>query len=240
MTLSEEWVFLSELMYGQAFIDELAEFLRQHRVRTLLECGGGGGHILEGLARADFEGIGIDKDPLMIEIAQKRHSHSGIMFQLMDWRCIDQLNFQPDAVICRGNSLPYAQSWGLAKDDDTKELITKTLSKMLRVLKPGGLLYLDTVSAEEIRRGGGQYSVNMPGVKLMGCVRFDGLMRFTEGYGNIHGQDFRFNIGAEFYTAEYLVQQLGSFSNIARVFTPRLVHEVNYDVICALKGDVNE
>ena len=236
MTLSEEWVFLSELMYGQEFIDELAVLLKSFRVKTILECGCGGGHILEGLARAGFEGIGLDKDPGMIEMANKRHSYPEITFQVLDWLDIDQLDFEPDAVICRGNSLPYVQSWDQVKNDAQK-LITKTLDKMLQVLKPGGLLYLDTVSAEEIRRGGGRYSIHMPGVELTGQVRFEESLRFTEGNGNIHGQDFSVNLGAKFYTADNLIQQLKAISSTIDVFTPKLINEVNYDIVCAIKSE---
>ena len=61
MSLSEEWALLSREMYGQKFIDELAEFLQKQKVRTILECGCGDGYVLNGLAQKGFSGIMIAK-----------------------------------------------------------------------------------------------------------------------------------------------------------------------------------
>ena len=39
MSLSKEWALLSRAMYGQDFIEELSEFLKGQKVKTILECG---------------------------------------------------------------------------------------------------------------------------------------------------------------------------------------------------------
>ena len=153
MSLSKEWALLSRAMYGQKFIDELAEFFRKNNIKTILECGCGDGNVLYGLAKRGFRGIGIDEDSEMIQMANQEHSHPNITYIRLDWLNLGKISEQYDCVMCRGNSLSYVLNWG--KDKKTPfEIIIKSIAKSISLmfdrLKPNGLLYTDTVRQEDI------------------------------------------------------------------------------------------
>lgn len=60
----------------------------------------------------------------------------------------DLKDFQPDswnALLCTGNSLPYAVSWGEGNPDLTqaRQAIVETLQTFYRITKEGGVIYVD-------------------------------------------------------------------------------------------------
>ena len=84
ISLSKEWALLSKAMYGEKYIDELADFLRNNKVHSVLECGCGNGDVIRGLAERGFRGVGIDNDKEMILMAKRENPHQNIKYQLMD------------------------------------------------------------------------------------------------------------------------------------------------------------
>jgi len=240
MSLSQEWSALSEAMHGEDFITELAAFLRHHGAKRILECGCGNGHVLEGLARCGFCGVGIDAEPEMITMAQALHSHPEICYLKMNWLDLDQLGQTFDAVICRGNSLTYVNSWGKEKRDfepeTTRLLIEKSIRIMYRHLKPDRVLYLDTISQREIALGSQEVAIRLPGIELLGRIEYDRQKRtrYIAGSGTVHGRDFCGDSICYLLTADELVDILRSLQP-AKIWRPKLAHEPNYDVVCARK-----
>lgn len=240
ISLSQEWSALSETMYGEDFIAELAAFLRQKGVKRILECGCGNGHILEGLAKRGFQGIGIDAGPEMIAMAKKNHSHPNIAYRLMNWLNLDQLDETFNAVLCRSNTLAYVNSWGKGKHDfepdTTGLLIGKSVRIMYHQLKPGGILYLDTIASDEIVQGNHEVKLRLPGIELSGLIEYDQRKRarYISGSGTVHGRAFRGESVCYLLMADDLVEILRTLQP-AEIWQPKLAREPNYDVVCARK-----
>jgi len=242
MSLSQEWSAISEAMYGEDFIAELAVFLGKSGVDRILECGCGNGHILEGLARRGFYGVGIDAEPEMIGIANKEHIHPNVTYRLMNWLNLDQLDETFDAVICRGNTLAYVNSWGKVKRDfepeTTRFLIEKSIGIMYHQFKPSGILYLDTIASDEITQGNHDIRLRLPGIELAGRIEYDWQKRarYISGSGTVYGREFRGDSICYLLTVDELVEILRSLQP-TEICRPKLAHEPNYDVVCVRKSN---
>lgn len=238
MSLSKEWALLSRAMYGQEFIEELSGFLQEQKVGTILECGCGDGYILQGLARRGFSGVGIDASSEMIALALKSNQHLGITYRQMNWLDIKDIEEQFDAVVCRGNSLSVAASWGRQEIDieKAKKKIEESIGLFFQKLKNGGLLYVDTISQREMDEGGGEVEIKTENINLIGRIEYDweNKTRRTYGSGRVFGEDFSGGSIGYLLTPSELEGTVRSF-NPVRVWKPKLIHEVNYDVICARK-----
>ncbi len=234
ISLSREWAMLSRAIYGQEFIDELAEFLRKNGVKTILECGCGDGYILHGLAERDFSGLGIDSDPEMIEMALQENTHPSIGFKQMDWLDLYALKKSYDSVICRGNSLSNASTWKKEKSEfDTRtarDSIIKSIAEFFKKIKNGGLLYLDTISMPEIDE------VNVGNIHLMGEIEYDWerKMRCIHGGGRLGDEDF-YGGSVSYLLLPEELQEMIKLHKPSRIWSPKFEHEKIYHVICAKK-----
>jgi len=237
MSLSKEWAFLSREMYGQKFIYELAEFLKKQQVKTLLECGCGDGHILYGLAKKEFRGIGLDASQEMIALALENHQHPDISYRHMNWLNLRELKEQFDAVMCRGNSLSTVTSWGKEhiNQREARSKIEESISLFFQRLKKGGLLYVDCVSQEEIDKQG-EIEIQTPNIQLKGKIEYDwqNMERRVFGSGKVFGEDFSGGSATYLLTANEL-ERIVKSHNPSVVWRPKLVNEKNYDIVCATK-----
>ena len=140
----ETWDKLAGL-YEEKFMDmdlynETYDYLCDSSLRQqakVLEIGCGPGNIAKYLLakRPDFDILGIDTSPNMIELAAKNNPHS--RFQVMDAREISQLHTQFDLIVC-GFCLPYLSS------AECQQLIDDAG----RMLLPNGMLYLSFVEGD--------------------------------------------------------------------------------------------
>lgn len=240
LSLSQEWDILSRAMYGKDFIAELAELFKSHNVKTILECGCGGGHILAGLAERGFDVVGIDSDKKMISIA--RNNYPKLKFELMSWLDLNLLSAEFDAIMCRGNSLTNVDSWSSRKLAPIHNRITKlsliktSLKIMWGKVRKGGLLYIDTISQKEIDSNGGNVNFSRDGINLCGRIIHDweNRERIINGSGIVNGKKFSGG------TVSYLIKPIEIINLLAElrpdcIFEPKLQNEVNYYVICAKK-----
>jgi len=238
ISLSKEWALLSKEMYGQEFIEELAEFLGKQRAKTILECGCGDGYILQGLAKRGFRGIGIDASPEMIALALENHQHPNISYKQMSWLDIESLTRKFDAVVCRGNSLSAVASWGKEHINFTyaRRKIEKSIDLFFQRLKQRGLLYVDTCSQAEIQRNGGDVEVKTPNIQLTGRIEYDwqNMERRFFGNGKVFGEDFNGGSASYILTPKEL-EGIVKSNNPSVIWCPKLVSEKNYDVVCAKK-----
>ncbi len=242
LTLSKHWMKLSEMMYGEQFIDELAQLLREHTAQHVLECACGGGHILEGLGQRGFTGIGIDADPEMIEAAYMR-TVPGIEFRHLDWSRVEEVPGQFDLVMCRGNSIGYAGMWNKDEPDFDRERSEEMLERSIDVFfaktKPGGLLYIDTTGDDEIvKMANDDDRIILPGTDfhLDGKLEYDHprRMRKTSGTAKWGNQVFQGgSVGLLVTPAE--LEELLRKRNPQQVFRPALPHEQHYTAVCAIK-----
>ncbi len=253
ISLSEEWAALSRAMYGEEFIDELVNLLRENNVETILECGCGDGNILNGLAKRGFTGMGIDASPVMINMAKERSSHRNISFLECDWLDfwkdhLSKYDFKFDCVMCRGNSLGYVKTWN-------KKYNKRMLSEPFKLTKLGlyfnkiinsidlmfnkylsekGMLYIDTVSEQEINKGDQEIEINLPNIKLKAELIYEWGTRYVCGEGLVNGKLFKGEIISYLLEPELLEKRI-KLHNPTKIWTPKLQHETNYDVICAIK-----
>lgn len=237
ISLSREWAILSSQMYGQEFIDELADFLNEYGVRTILECGCGDGHVLYGLAQKGFCGIGIDSDSEMIKLALENNKHQNISYKEMSWLDIWKLNVQFDAVMCRGNSLSSVVSWGKEHIPSlTKQKLEQSICLFFNRLKDKGLLYVDTCSQGEIDRNGGKIEINTRDIHLIGQIEYDKqeMERRVFGSGSIFGEKFSGG-SASYLLYPTELEELIKANNPSCIWHKKLVTERNYDIICAIK-----
>ncbi len=238
ISLSKEWAILSKEMYGQEFTDELGEFLKEHKVKDILECGCGDGYILQGLAKKGFSGIGIDATPEMIALALEDHNHPNISYRQMDWLNLRNLKIQFDTVICRGNSLSCVSNWGKQEinPEQAKRKIEESVGLFYQKLKKGGLLYVDTISQNELDKNGGDIEVKTVNIHLVGRIEYDWQKkeRRVFGSGKVLGEDFSGSSTSYLLTPQELEGIVRNFQN-REVWTPQLKNERNYTVICAIK-----
>lgn len=234
ISLSKEWVILSRLMYGQEFIDELTEFLKENNVEEILECGCGGGYILNGLAKKGFRGIGIDSDSEMIEMALK-NKHPNIEYKLMNWLDIDELK-QFDLVMCRGNGLTYVDIWK-QKDFDSNK-VKKNIEKSIELFfkKTNSMVYIDTIPQSEIDNTGGEVEVNIGEINLKGKIEYnwEKKIRYVHGGGKLGNEEFHGGSVSYLIKPDELEQIIKKF-NPSKIWRPKLKYEKNYYVICAKK-----
>jgi len=100
----------------------------------VLEIGCGPGNTIRSVLkiRPDFEVLGIDLSPKMIELAKKNNPASN--FKRLDAREINTLDEKFDVVIC-SFCLPYLN----------KQEALSLISDIADIMQPGGLLYISTM-----------------------------------------------------------------------------------------------
>lgn len=132
--------FMKMVLYNDSY-DYLCTFISKPNAK-LLDVGCGPGNITQYLLskRPDFDIMGIDIAPNMIELARK--NNPGANFTLMDSRNIGSLNSQYDAVVA-GFCLPYLSS------SETKDFIFSAYN----LLHKNGLIYLSFVGGEPEQSG---------------------------------------------------------------------------------------
>ena len=241
ISLSREWIFLSEKLWGDTFISELFEFLNNYKVKTLLECGCGGGHTLKGLAEKGVKCVGIDNDEEMINYAQNNNSHPLVEYIKMNWLDSRLINQTFDVVMCRGNSLSSVAGWNMTKDNFDKnkaeKLMIESLETMFKKVKNGGLLYMDTISQKEIEQSGGKLEINIDGISLRGKIEHDWKRRMRSIYGSgvIYGKKFSGGNTSYLMTPDELVFLIKKFCNPSEIWMPIFKNEIMYQPVCAKK-----
>lgn len=240
ISLSEEWVTLSEALYGQKFIAELADFFKKYKVKTILECGCGGGHVLQGLGERGFSCLGIDSSKTMINIAKQHNFNSNVEFRKMNWLELDELTSSYDCVMCRGNSLAYAVSWESSQmrypTEEFRDIIFISLQKMLNKIKDEGLLYVDTVSEKEVSENGRNLAFENKDIKIVGKIKYDfsRKLRYTYGEGVVKGKKFKGGSVSYLLLPNELREMLEKLG-ARKIFNPNLKNERNYSALYAVK-----
>jgi len=236
ISLMTEWITLSETLYGEAYVDELSDLLRQHDVKTVLECGCGGGHVLYGLAKQGFSCVGVDDCAEAIESANRRYTHPNLRYLHRNWLDTPDLGTS-DSVICRGNSLSCVASWdGRLDHKKAEDAIRGSIKCFSDRLREGGLLYLDTTSESEIQSGGRTIQVDSGSFHLTGRTKneLETRTRRTWGDGEIDGERFSVRSISYLITPDDIIGSLQA-CGMHTVWNPHLRTEPNYQIICAIK-----
>ena len=240
MSLSEEWAILSSKMYGQEYIEELAELLSANDVESLIECGCGDGNVLKGLANEGFSCVGIDGSAEMISRALKYNNHPNISYHQLNWLELDSLSTKFDAVICRGNSLCVVNAWEKPIEEfdpeNARKDVVLSINKFFEKISPGGLIYIDITSRSEIERGSMSFKLKVEDID-MDCIidhDWNKRLRTTTGAGTVCGTYFSAVNASLLMDVEELEEIITQFKP-SRTWRPEMKYEVNYDVLCVKK-----
>lgn len=129
----------------------------------VLDCAAGTGFPaldLAGDPRADFQIHCSDGDPAMIAAIEKRAADRGLDLRdlapprslgcqqtnramTIGWARLDQIKARYDYILCRGNSLVYADTWRGRRRVAPDGLLRHYLDRMGQQLRPGGYLHVD-------------------------------------------------------------------------------------------------
>lgn len=132
--------FMGLELYNESY-DFICESVSMERAK-LLEIGCGPGNIAKYLLskRPDFDIVGIDIAPKMIELAQ--NNNPSARFMIMDSREIDRLEAKFDGIIC-GFCLPYLSQ------ADRRKLIKDCCN----LLHEDGLFYVSFIEGDPDKSG---------------------------------------------------------------------------------------
>lgn len=152
----------NKLINKRDVLNSLETLLRKNKVverKLILDVAGGYGFPSIGLANRGFQIIYNDASQSMFHYAYKRAKEAGAPSYLygLVYLCDHGIGMIPwqefnefqdgiyNALICRGNSLPYAVSWGKENPNlrKARQDIHKVIKHFHRILIPEGILYVD-------------------------------------------------------------------------------------------------
>lgn len=142
----------------------IANEIRTRGARTVLDCAAGTGFpALELVADRDVRAAihCTDGDPMMLRVLERKAAYLGIPLSEMmapradldagvgveamalDWDSLGRVRRAYDYVLCRGNSLAYADTWTGDSDAAPLDRIAGYLANVAAKVRPGGWLHVD-------------------------------------------------------------------------------------------------
>jgi len=144
------WSVCIEFLYRdkELYAGSLSKILKENNSDKILDCSCGTGFPSIQLAKNDFNLTCSDASNKMLSGFKKNMEKQSLLIPTFNlkWKHLDSFFKQEfDAVLCRGNSLPYCVSWEKNSVDLNKagKEILVSLRNMFNVLKKGGMLYID-------------------------------------------------------------------------------------------------
>jgi ubiquinone/menaquinone biosynthesis C-methylase UbiE len=156
MNIADLWEICIRFMWDETFVTGVHKFLKSHNVKTVLDVAGGTGFPCIGLKKMGCDITYSDGSRLMFDHFKSNLEKSGIgMLQHnSNWlELTKQIPERFDALLCRGNSLVYVDSWDQNRlSDVTIENIRKALAEFYKMLNRQGLLYVDITNKKEFNQ----------------------------------------------------------------------------------------
>ncbi len=217
------------LQWDETYLEGLERFLRSYQVESVLDCAGGIGFPVLELKKRGWDVSYADGSAAMVRRFLEKQVVEKVVIPSYssDWRELSQkVPGTFDALLCRGNSLVYMDSWGVGPVL-TPGLweIQIALGEFFKKLKPGGVLYLDIYREDQrdngVSRDLGEKIVAGHKVSLdwqINCDHFSRRRIWTVDL-SVDGQSQRFELcsfllyHAELITLLYKV----GFSDVAEV-----------------------
>jgi len=172
LSLTELWGISVKFLWDDELVASLDRFLRGHRVKTVLDAAGGTGFPSLELGKLGWSVTYSDASEAMCGHFKNRMAESGMRIPcfLSNWlELTERMPQKFDAVICRGNSLIYVDSWDCGEPAaGTKDRIRRALAGFYGILNQGGLLYVDIINEAEFDRA------DYPIIEDMGEKTIDG------------------------------------------------------------------
>lgn len=138
----------------ETLLKGLTKFLLPFRDKKILDCACGTGFLTLDLIKQGFDITCSDGSEGMLkkfrENAEAMDVH--VTPQKLKWQELkDHFPEKFDLVMCRGSSLIYDGAWEKEKEP-SEQSIYEALSNFFQILKPGGVLYVDTTSEENLEK----------------------------------------------------------------------------------------
>ncbi len=155
MNLAEYWNICTQVLWDETYIEGLEELFRKYKVTSILDVAGGTGFPSIQLSQKGWGVAYVDGSSEMVEFFQKRCKGLSLIIPTyhLSWQNLDRLPGKYDAVMCRGNSLIYSDSWG-GDLNPARVLshIKAALTAFHAKLKGGGILYVDITNRSEFEK----------------------------------------------------------------------------------------
>jgi SAM-dependent methyltransferase len=148
------WLFTDEHVSGQTFREQYGRALARLRPGgKVLDCACGAGFEVISLAQAGFSVSATDASEGMVAEARRRLERAGLDVRVgrCSWEELPgRFEAEFDGVFCVGNSLAHSPS---------PEAMVASLRAMFSVLRPGGVLVLESRDWERLRSAGQRLEV---------------------------------------------------------------------------------
>jgi len=156
MDMGKVWDYYSKVFYDKEYINSLAKFLKENNITSIFDCACGAGFPSIELKKQGFDMLCSDGSEDMIKVFEQnlKQKNIDIPHFKADWKELNKkINNKFDLVMCRGNSLPYANSWD-KNSQSTLQDIKGALETFYKLIKEGGILYVDTIHEKDYATGG--------------------------------------------------------------------------------------
>lgn len=138
--------------------------IRARGAATVLDCAAGTGFPALDMATNPSHGLFIhctDADPAMLQVLARRAEHLGVPLAKLtprradtpamtgpkslelSWEALGTIRGGYDYVLCRGNSLAYADTWTGRDETTPLDRVADYLANMAAKVRPGGYLHVD-------------------------------------------------------------------------------------------------
>ena len=126
---------------GDQLASGLAQLIRSTGAKRVLDCAAGSGLPALQLHQQGLDVTCSDGDLTMVKRFQYNARLLGVSDEchLVDWDDLDPDDGLYDYVMCRGDSLAYAKSWGGGSGVADVDYLSRYLEKFASVMKPDGL-----------------------------------------------------------------------------------------------------
>ncbi len=150
-------------------IKSLDSFFQTYKNKSFLDCSCGFGFATLGLYERGYDITFTDGSELMLEEFKKRASskHLDVKPLHILWENLgNKFHNEFDVLLCRGNSLIYANSWD-KEQNNSVESIKSALKNFHMCLKPNGLLYIDTTCENKLHKSSEE--IEYPPLRMNGA-----------------------------------------------------------------------
>ena len=231
LTIAQLWDICFRFLWDDRYVKDLDRLLKKHNTKTVLDCAGGTGFPSIQLKQLGWDVTYSDGSDVMVEYFVNKISalNLDIPYHHLNWSRLDDIHGTFDAVLCRGNSLIYIDSWGENNiSKDTPRHIKQSLTEFKERLKPQGMLLVDTIKRDNFEQ-------TYPIVKNFGEKIIDGQkisvqwelshdyeknIRTWDSFLEIDGMAYEFNHTAYLLHPDTLISILKEigFTNIQPVY----------------------
>ena len=152
---AKHWDKTIPFLWNEEYIESLNALLKEHNVKSILDCACGTGFPSLDLATRGYNLQCSDGDDRMLELFRQNAEKRGVAIEprCLLWTELHQIDGQFDCVMLRGNSLVYCASWadqdGRFDPQKADIGIQQSLAAVFRKVRPGGFLYVDITNLRE-------------------------------------------------------------------------------------------